>query len=91
MVVVALALPFLAAAQADAGTLETVRSRGVLLCGVNEGLPGFSISNAEGEWSGIDVDLCRAVAAATLGDANAVTFIPLTARDRFPALRAGEV
>jgi general L-amino acid transport system substrate-binding protein len=91
MVVVALALPFLAAAQANAGTLETVRSRGVLLCGVNEGLPGFSISNAEGEWSGIDVDLCRAVAAATLGDANAVTFIPLTARDRFPALRAGEV
>lgn len=91
MVVVALALPLLAAAQVNAGTLETVRSRGVLLCGVNEGLPGFSISNAEGEWSGIDVDLCRAVATAVLGDANAVTFIPLTARDRFPALRAGEV
>jgi len=91
LVVVTVALPLLAAAQVNTGTLETVRSRGVLLCGVNEGLPGFSISNADGEWSGIDVDLCRAVAAAALGDANVVTFIPLTARDRFPALRAGEV
>lgn len=77
--------------RADAGTLDTVRSRATVLCGVNEGLPGFSISDANGEWSGIDVDLCRAVAAAVIGDANAVTFIPLTARDRFPALRAGEV
>ena len=81
----------LVAFQAGADTLETVRSRGTLLCGVNEGLPGFSMSNAKGEWSGLDVDLCRAVAAATIGDATAVTFIPLTARDRFPALRAGEV
>lgn len=78
-------------AQAEADTVDTVRSRGRVLCGVNEGLPGFSISDANGEWSGIDVDLCRAVATAVVGDANAVTFIPLTARDRFPALRAGEV
>jgi general L-amino acid transport system substrate-binding protein len=78
-------------AQAVADTLDSVRSRGVLRCGVNEGLPGFSMSNANGEWSGIDVDFCRAVAAAAIGNANAVTYIPLTARDRFPALRAGEI
>jgi general L-amino acid transport system substrate-binding protein len=77
--------------QALADTLESVRSRGVLRCGVNEGLPGFSMSDANGEWSGLDVDFCRAVAAAAIGNANAVTFIPLTARDRFPALKAGEV
>lgn len=77
--------------QALADTLESVRSRGMLRCGVNEGLPGFSVSDARGEWSGIDVDFCRAVAAATIGNANAVTFIPLTPRDRFPALQAAEV
>jgi len=82
---------FSVASAVGADTLEKVRSRGTLLCGVNEGLPGFSIADANGEWSGIDVDFCRAVAAAAIGNANAVTFIPLTARDRFPALRAGEV
>jgi general L-amino acid transport system substrate-binding protein len=81
----------LVCAQATADTLESVRARGLLRCGVNEALPGFSISDANGKWSGIDVDLCRAVAAATIGKADAVTFIPLTARDRFPALQAGEV
>lgn len=79
------------AAEAFADTLDSVRARGTLRCGVNEGLPGFSTSNASGEWSGIDVDLCRAVAAAIMGDAGAVTYIPLTARDRFPALQAGEI
>ena len=74
-----------------AGTLETVRSRGSLLCGVNEGLPGFSVSDADGVWSGIDVDFCRAVAAAVIGKAEAVTYVPLTARDRFTALRSGEI
>ncbi len=72
-------------------SLESVRARGMLRCGVNEGLPGFSMSDANGKWSGLDVDFCRAVAAATVGNANAVTYIPLTARDRFPALQAGEV
>jgi general L-amino acid transport system substrate-binding protein len=91
MLLTCVAFTALIALEVNAGTLETVKSRGKLLCGVNEGLPGFSMSDADGEWSGIDVDLCRAIAAATIGDANAVTFIPLTARDRFPALRAGEV
>lgn len=77
--------------QTLAATLDAVRSRGMLRCGVNEGLPGFSISDADGKWSGIDVDFCRAVAAAAIGNADAVTFIPLTARDRFPALQAGEI
>lgn len=91
MLLTCVAFTALIASEVNAGTLETVKSRGKLLCGVNEGLPGFSMSDADGEWSGIDVDLCRAIAAAAIGDANAVTFIPLTARDRFPALRAGEV
>ena len=74
-----------------ADTLAHVRERGTLLCGVNEGLPGFSESDAAGLWSGIDVDLCRAVAAAVLGQAAAVTFVPLTAQDRFAALRSREI
>ena len=86
-----LGLSFLYFCQAAADTLGSVRSRGALLCGVNEALAGFSISSADGTWSGIDVDLCRAVAAAVLGNAESVTYVPLTARDRFAALRSGEI
>lgn len=72
-------------------TLEVVRERGYLSCGVSTGLPGFSAPSTEGEWFGIDVDFCRAVAAATLGSAQKVRFIPLTAKERFEALQSGMI
>ena len=84
-VAIAIALP--AAAQ---GTLQAVKKRDKLLCGVNGQAPGFSAMNESKQWAGLDVDLCRAVAAATLGDASKVTFIPTTAADRFTRLAAGE-
>ncbi len=76
---------------ASADTLKTVKERGELVCGVSKGLPGFSEADASGKWSGFDVDLCRAVAAATLGDAQKVKFVPLNAEERFPALQKGEI
>jgi general L-amino acid transport system substrate-binding protein len=72
-------------------TLESVRAKGFVRCGVNTGLAGFSQPDSRGVWRGIDVDLCRAVAAATLGDASKVRFTPLTAQQRFTALQSGEV
>lgn len=72
-------------------TLKKVRTKGVLRCGVSEGLPGFSIKDAKGKWTGMDVDFCRAVAAAVLGDPEKVAFYPLTASERLPALRTGEI
>jgi general L-amino acid transport system substrate-binding protein len=72
-------------------TLAAVKKRGQLVCGVNGELPGFSLKDASGAWSGFDVDFCRAVAAATLGSASKVKFVPLTALKRFEALKAGEV
>jgi len=74
-----------------ASTLESVLERGYLSCGVNTGLPGFSNPDDRGQWSGLDVDVCRAVAAATLKDASKVRFIPLTAKERFTALQSGEI
>ena len=76
---------------AAAQTLEFVRERGFLVCGVSEGVPGFSITDASGKWSGYDVDFCRAVAAAVIGDAAKVKFRPLTAGEAENALRMGEV
>lgn len=78
------------AALAD-GTLQTVKERGFLQCGVNTGLPGFSNANADGQWSGLDVDVCRAIAAAVLEDAEKVRFTPLTAKERLTAVQSGEV
>jgi general L-amino acid transport system substrate-binding protein len=72
-------------------TLEAVKKRGFLQCGVNTGLPGFSHADKKGRWSGLDVDICRAVAAAVLGDAEKVRFTPLTAKERFTALQSGEI
>jgi general L-amino acid transport system substrate-binding protein len=72
-------------------TLDAVKARGELVCGVSTGLPGFSNPDEDGNWSGIDVDVCRAVAAAVLGDADAVKFVPLTAKERFTALQSGEI
>ena len=72
-------------------TLKNVQKKGFLRCGVSQGVPGFSNADASGNWTGIDVDVCRAVAAAVLGDANKVKFTGLTAKERFTALNAGEI
>jgi general L-amino acid transport system substrate-binding protein len=81
----------LVAGMASATTLEDVKARGQLLCGSNTGLTGFGAPDANGEWHGFDVDLCRAVAAAVLGDATKIKFVPLTSETRFTALASGEV
>ena len=80
-----------AAAETGGSMLQTIQDRGTLNCGVNDAVPGFGYTDAEGNFSGFDVDYCRAVAAAVLGDANAVTFRPLTAQQRFTALQSGEI
>jgi len=72
-------------------TLDAVRGKGFVQCGVNTGLAGFSLPDSKGVWRGIDVDVCRAVAAAVLGDAAKVRYTPLTAQQRFTALQSGEV
>ena len=72
-------------------TLAQVKEKGFVQCGVSQGLPGFSNADDAGEWTGLDVDLCRAVAAAVFGDASAVKFTPLSAKQRFTALASGEV
>jgi general L-amino acid transport system substrate-binding protein len=72
-------------------TLEAVRGKGYVQCGVNTGLAGFSQPDSRGVWKGIDVDVCRAVAAAVFGDATKVRYTPLTAQQRFTALQSGEV
>jgi general L-amino acid transport system substrate-binding protein len=74
-----------------ADTVQSIHKRGQLRCGVSEGIPGFSARDGAGRWSGLDVDLCRAVAAAVLGDPGKVKFVPLKASARFPALKAGQV
>jgi len=72
-------------------TMEAAKKRGHILCGVSQGLPGFSNPDAKGNWSGFDVDFCKAVAAAALGDATKVRFLPLSAKERFTALQSGEI
>jgi general L-amino acid transport system substrate-binding protein len=76
---------------ASAATLDDVKKKGFLQCGVNTGLPGFASPNDKGEWSGFDVDYCRAVAAAVFGDPTKVKYTPLSAKDRLPALQSGEI
>jgi general L-amino acid transport system substrate-binding protein len=77
------------AARAD--TLDEVRRRGVLVCGVNTGLAGFGLPDDRGQWRGFDIDYCRAVAAAIFDDPGKIKFIPLSGKDRFTALQSGEV
>ena len=72
-------------------TLGQVQAKGFVQCGVSQGLPGFSNADDAGNWAGIDVDLCRAVAAAVFGDASKVKFTPLSAKQRFTALSSGEI
>lgn len=76
---------------AQASTLDSVKQRGHLKCGVSQGLPGFSTPDASGRWTGLDVDFCRAVAAAVFGDADKVRYTALSAKERFTALQSGEV
>jgi general L-amino acid transport system substrate-binding protein len=76
---------------AQAGTLDQVQKRGFLICGSNPGVAGFGLPDDKGEWTGFDIDFCRAVAAAIFNDPTKVKFIPLSSKDRFTALQSGEV
>ena len=78
-------------APVSAATLDDVKAKGFIQCGVSQGVSGFSNPDAAGNWSGIDVDVCRAVSAAIFGDANKVKYSPLTAKERFTALQSGEI
>jgi len=89
MLAVAAVLGF--SASASAQTLNTVKQRGSLICGVTQGLPGFSSPDDRGNWTGLDVDLCRAIAVAIFNDPNKVKFTPLSTKDRFTALQSGEI
>jgi len=80
------------AVPAHAGkTVDAIKARGQVVCGVNTGLAGFSAADSQGNWSGLDVDVCRAIAAAILGDGSKVKWVPLNAQQRFTALQSGEV
>lgn len=81
----------IAATAATAGTLDDVKAKGFIQCGVSQGLIGFSNPDAQNNWTGMDVDFCRAVAAAVFNDPQKVKFTPLTAKDRFTALQSGEI
>ena len=93
-VVLALAIASVAvgfAMPAPASTLDDVKARGALNCGANGQLPGFGMPDSQGVWTGLDVDFCRAIAAAIFNDATKVKFVPLSAKDRFTALQSGDV
>jgi len=77
--------------RADAGTLDDVKKKGFVRCGVSQGNPGFSNPDAQGNWTGLDVDVCRALAAAVFGDADKVKYTATSAKERFTALQSGEV
>ncbi|PLX39421.1 MAG: amino acid ABC transporter substrate-binding protein [Hyphomicrobiales bacterium] len=79
------------ATTASAATLDDVKAKGFIQCGVSQGLPGFSNPDDKGNWTGLDVDFCRAMAAAVFGDATKVKFTPLSAKERFTALQSGEI
>ena len=86
------AMGVLIAAPAQAGkTLDGIKARGQVVCGVHTGLAGFSAADSAGKWTGLDVDICRAVAAAVLSDSEKVKYVPLTAQQRFTALQSGEI
>jgi general L-amino acid transport system substrate-binding protein len=89
--VVAAALVGAAGAAYAGKDLDAVKARGSLICGVTTGVAGFSLADSQGKWTGLDVDTCRAVAAAIFGDADKVKYVPTTAQQRFTALQSGEV
>jgi general L-amino acid transport system substrate-binding protein len=90
-IAVGLAATLMASAASAQATLNNVKQKGFLTCGSNTGLAGFGVPDAQGNWTGLDVDLCRAIGAAVFNDATKVRFIPLSAKDRFTALQSGEV
>jgi general L-amino acid transport system substrate-binding protein len=90
-IAIGLAASLSATAASAQATLNTVKQKGFLTCGSNTGLAGFGVPDAQGNWTGLDVDLCRAIAAAIFNDPTKVRFIPLSAKDRFTALQSGEV
>ena len=85
------AFAFTTASAQTPSTLEAVKKRGHVICGVNVGLGGFSLPDSQGKWKGLDVDMCGAVAAAVLGDSTKTKFVPLSAQQRFLALQSGEI
>ncbi len=87
----AVAAAGLVAGVASAGTLDDVRAKGFVQCGVSTGVAGFAFTDANGEWDGFDVTMCRAVAAAVFGDPKAIKFTPTTGKTRFTALASGEI
>jgi len=87
----AIAAAAFTASVASASTLDDVKARGTLICGSNTGLVGFGAPDASGNWSGFDVDICQAVAAAVLGDKTKVKYVPTTGETRFTALASGEI
>ena len=91
LVAIAALLFALPAVAQTPSTLDTVKKRGQVICGVNVGLGGFSLPDSQGKWKGLDVDMCGAVAAAVLGDATKTKFVPLSAQQRFLALQSGEI
>ena len=91
LVLGAATLAAMSAGSVSAGTADDVKARGTLNCGVTTGVPGFAQPDAEGVWQGFDVAVCRAVAAAVLGDGSAVEFVPTTGKTRFTALASGEI
>ncbi len=87
-----LAAGALATAPAHAGkTLDAIKARGQLICGVNPSLPGFAAADSQGNWTGLDVDICKAIAATVAGDASKVKWVPLNASQRFAVLQSGEI
>ncbi len=90
-VLTGIAAAALISTSASAGTLADVKAKGFVQCGVSQGLPGFSNPDESGNWTGLDVDMCRAIAAAVLRDASKVKYSPLSAKERFTALQSGEV
>ncbi len=88
---IAASLTLVSIGAAQAGTLDDVKGKGFIQCGVSQSLPGFSDFDDKGNWAGIDVDVCRALAAAVFGDSSKVKFTPLSAKERFTALQSGEI
>ena len=88
---IALAAAAVLSVPAFAATVDQVKSRGYLLCGSNPGLPGFGLPDDKGNWTGFDIDFCRAIASTIFNDPTKVRFVPLTAKDRFTALQSGEI
>ena len=88
---VALAAGVAASAASAQATLNSIKQKGFLACGSNPGLAGFGVPDAQGNWTGLDVDFCRAISAAVFNDEKKIRFIPLSAKDRFTALQSGEI